>query len=68
MKTILDNFGLKDRDLKTIFETFDKYEEVKLVHIFGSRAKGTHKKGSDIDLAIMNTGFSDKTIMQIKSE
>ncbi|WP_373496645.1 nucleotidyltransferase domain-containing protein [Aquiflexum sp.] len=68
MKTILDNFGLKERDLKTIFEILDKYAEVKLVQIFGSRAKGTHKTGSDIDLAIMNDGVPDSTIMKIKSE
>lgn len=68
MRIILENFGLKDRDLKTIFETFDKYEEVKLVHIFGSRAKGTYRPGSDIDLAILNDGVSDATIGKIKSE
>ena len=34
----------------------------------GSRAKGTHKFGSDIDLAIMSAGVSDKTIRNIKAE
>jgi uncharacterized protein len=68
MKIITDKFGLKDRDLNTIFEIFDRYSEIQLVHIFGSRAKGTQKPGSDIDLAIMNTGVSDTTIMKIKSE
>ncbi|SMD42045.1 Predicted nucleotidyltransferase [Aquiflexum balticum DSM 16537] len=68
MKIITDKFGLKDRDLNTIFEIFDRYSEIQLVYIFGSRAKGTQKPGSDIDLAIMNTGVSDTTIMKIKSE
>lgn len=68
MKIITDKFGLKDRDLNTIFEIFDRYSEIQLVHIFGSRAKGTQKPGSDIDLAIMNTGVSDTTIIKIKSE
>lgn len=68
MNIILEKYGLKERDLKTIFEILDKYKEVKLVHIFGSRAKGTQKTGSDIDLAIMNEEVSDTTIIKIKSE
>lgn len=68
MKIFLEKYGLKERDLKTIFEILDKYSEVRLFHIFGSRAKGTQKPGSDIDLAIMNDGVSDTTILKIKSE
>lgn len=45
-------FGLKSsvlQDLCTIFESFAAIDEVL---IFGSRAKGNQKNGSDVDLAI----------------
>lgn len=63
----MDN-GLTPRDVKTIHAIFKKYPAVKLVHIFGSRAKGTYKPGSDIDLAVINTGVNDELISKIKSE
>ena len=45
-------FGLKENELKEIKEIL-KRENVKTAIIFGSRAKGNFKKGSDIDLAII---------------
>jgi len=45
-------FGLKANELKEIKEIL-KRENVKTAIIFGSRAKGNFKKGSDIDLAII---------------
>jgi len=63
-----DIYGLNDRDIQTLFGILNKYDEVENVYLYGSRAKGTHKLGSDIDLAIMNEGVSEKTIRTIKSE
>lgn len=45
-------FGLSDHDLKaitTFLQTFDGIDSAK---IFGSRAKGNYRDGSDIDIAI----------------
>ena len=61
-------FGLTDRDIKTLQDIFKKYPDVKNVFIFGSRAKGTYKQGSDIDLTIMNEGVKDTVISKIKSD
>lgn len=44
--------GLTDFDLRVIFEVFGKFPEVQEAVLFGSRAKGTHKKGSDVDIAL----------------
>ena len=63
-----DIYGLTDRDIKTILSVFNQYTEVLLVHIFGSRAKGTNKPGSDIDLAIMNKGINIKTLLKLKND
>jgi len=47
-------FGLEDRHLDFIKETLKKYisnSDAKF-YIFGSRAKGTYKEYSDVDIAI----------------
>jgi len=63
-----DSFGLSDRDITTLWDIFKKYPDVKNVFVFGSRAKGTYKQGSDIDLAIMNEGVNDTFIRKMKSD
>lgn len=45
-------YGLKTRDYDDIVGVFSLYPEVKRVLIYGSRAKGNYKNGSDIDLTI----------------
>jgi len=64
----MDMYGLSERDRQTLFGILDNYQEVGNVYLYGSRAKRTHKLGSDIDLAIMNEGVSEKTIRAIKAE
>lgn len=62
------NNGLTKRDLDSIVGIIRRYPEVLLVHLFGSRAKGTFKAGSDIDLAIMNEGVSASTVAKLKAD
>jgi predicted nucleotidyltransferase len=61
-------FGLNYRDIKTIHGIFNQYPGVLLVHIFGSRAKGISKPGSDIDLAIMNKEINSNTLLKLKND
>jgi len=44
--------GLTQKELEILKSVFDKFDEINEVILFGSRALGTHKKTSDIDLAI----------------
>ncbi len=44
--------GLRDRDLATLRRTFRRFPCVREVRLFGSRATGTARRASDIDLAI----------------
>ncbi len=57
--------GLTSRDVHTIREILDNYPDVETVYLFGSRAMGTYRKGSDIDLVIMNEGVSADTLRSI---
>ena len=45
-------YGLSEQVIAQIKDVFKKFSLVKEVILYGSRAKGTHKKGSDIDLVI----------------
>lgn len=52
MKISDSTFGLKDGDLKTIVDVLRQYKQISSALIFGSRAIGNYKPGSDIDIAI----------------
>lgn len=52
-------FGLSDRIRADFSGVFERYPEVEKVLIFGSRAKGNARPGSDIDLAVIAPRMSD---------
>lgn len=54
-------FGLNPGDLKSIIAVIEQQPEVEEALIFGSRAKGNYKNGSDIDIALKGAGITDKT-------
>ena len=64
----IDKYGLSERDIETIRGILMKYPEVLTVNIFGSRALGNYKQGSDVDLAILNEGVDHQTIARIKGD
>ena len=46
-------FGLSEQTIKDIQSVFDAQPNIDKVLIFGSRAKGSYREGSDIDLALI---------------
>ena len=46
-------FGLKDKVIQQFGEVFRQYPEIESVVIYGSRAKGNYREGSDIDITLM---------------
>ena len=63
-----NNYGLDQRDMQTISGILSKYNEVKNVLIFGSRAIGRYHSGSDIDIAIIDKNICYQTLREIKSD
>lgn len=45
-------FGLYENSFRLIVETLKEFSAVEKAWIFGSRALGNYKKGSDVDIAI----------------
>ncbi len=60
----MDKFGLKSQIIEDIKEILKKYPEVEKAVIFGSRARGDYKKGSDIDITL----FGDKLTNSINTK
>lgn len=61
-------YGLLDRDFKFILEIIDKYSEIEEVIIFGSRAMGNYKKGSDVDVALKGEKVDRKTVIRFSDD
>ena len=60
--------GLNQRDLDNITTAVKKFPDIEQAIIFGSRAKGNHKKGSDVDLAIKGKNISEETVKRLSGE
>ena len=60
-------FGLYPNSYKQILSIFQKHENIEKVIIYGSRAKGNYKEGSDIDFTLFgNLNYDD--ILKLKHE
>lgn len=60
-----NKFGLLDTDLESIFKVLSDQPKVETAFIFGSRAKGNFKNGSDVDIALKGEKLDFETISQI---
>ena len=62
------DFGLSPDDIEQIKRVFSTHPAVNKVLVFGSRALGNYKPGSDIDLAIFGEQLSFDETLQIQHE
>jgi predicted nucleotidyltransferase len=46
-------YGLKKETIEKIIDIFERHDEIEAVLLYGSRAKGNFKPGSDIDLTLI---------------
>jgi predicted nucleotidyltransferase len=58
------SFGLPSNVIEQVCAVFQAFPEVEVVKVFGSRAEGTHRLGSDVDLALFGD-LSFETLAQI---
>lgn len=59
------SFGLSAEILEWLRTVFARYPGIERVLVFGSRAKGTYRNASDIDLAVLAPGMDEKTFAQL---
>ncbi len=52
-------FGLQQDDIDAIIKLLSNYPQIEQAIIFGSRAKGNYKAGSDIDIALKGNNIDE---------
>jgi predicted nucleotidyltransferase len=57
--------GLNPKTIERVQSVLVRFPEVERALLFGSRAKGTHQPGSDIDLALIGQGLDWRKLGQI---
>lgn len=61
-------YGIDKNVLDNIIKVFYKFEKVKEVILFGSRAKGNYRTGSDIDLVLKGKEIGVNDLVKIYVE
>jgi uncharacterized protein len=62
------NCGLKESTINKINSVFLNYPEVRQVILYGSRAMGNYRTGSDIDLTIVGEAVTHSEQLRIENK
>lgn len=62
------NHGLTNETVTEIDRVLQRYPAVEAAILYGSRAKGTHRTGSDIDLALVGRDLDRQLLSCIATE
>ncbi|MBK7175224.1 MAG: nucleotidyltransferase domain-containing protein [Bacteroidales bacterium] len=60
-------FGINEELFVEIIQIFKEHEHIEKAFLFGSRAKGTNKPGSDIDIALKGQDLKLKDILSMQN-
>jgi predicted nucleotidyltransferase len=58
--------GLSDQTVSRITAILERFTAVEKALLFGSRAKGVHRRGSDVDLALVGVGLNWRILGKIE--
>ena len=61
-------FGLKEKVIEQINSVFAKYPQIEQVVLYGSRAMGNYKNGSDIDITLKGEGLNLTVLNKVGNE
>ena len=61
-------YGLKKETIEKIIDIFERHEQIEEVLLYGSRAKGNFKPGSDIDLTLIGKGLNLTLLNKVSLE
>jgi predicted nucleotidyltransferase len=61
-------YGLNKATLESMIRIFEKYPEIQRVILYGSRAKGNFREGSDIDLSIKSKNIDLQKLFRIEND
>jgi predicted nucleotidyltransferase len=58
-------FGLDKNVIEQIKNVFDEFPQIEEVLLYGSRAKGNYKPGSDIDLSLKGENLNHNLVNSV---
>lgn len=61
-------FGLEKETITSIHSVFCQYPDLEQVILYGSRAKGNYKRGSDIDISLKGNKLTFSDLLKIEGE
>lgn len=64
----MNNFGLPQRTLDEMHAIFAKHGKVEKVVVYGSRAMGNYRPGSDIDLTMFGKDLTYTDLIRISGD
>ena len=64
----VDNSGLSANTIDKINAVFARYPSIEQAILYGSRAKGTFRNGSDIDLTLKGENITHRELSRIENE
>lgn len=64
----MNDFGLSDKTLESILGVLKKYPNIEKCIVYGSRATGNFRNGSDIDLTLIGENLTLTELLKIENE
>lgn len=62
------NSGLSEKDIKAIRSCLKNFKEIEQVILYGSRAKGNYRNGSDIDLSLIGPTLEPSILLKLGND
>ena len=62
----LENSGLSEDDVQSIREALRHFPKIRTAILYGSRAKGSYRPGSDIDLTLKGDELTHHDLLDIE--
>lgn len=59
--------GLTQNEIESILKYVNKFPQIESVRVFGSRAMGNHKAGSDVDICLFGPSITQNIVAQLKA-
>jgi predicted nucleotidyltransferase len=64
----MERFGLKESEIQKICAVLKQHPQIRQAIIYGSRALGTQRLASDIDLVLVGQGLDLSLLARIRNE
>lgn len=58
-------YGLSEETVQNLINIFKTFPQINKVILYGSRAKGNYRKGSDIDFTLDGAGLTSKLLYRV---